>query len=536
MKTKKYKFLFISLVTLPFIMGSCYNDLNTVPLDPDEITSDVVFSNDSAYEQFIAKIYSGLSISGLQGPAGQPDIVGLDEGSQASYLRMLWNLQELPTEEAACAWNDQTIKDFHSLAWTSSDVFIKGFYYRLYYQITVASEFLRETTDAKLNARGVSDALKATIKEYRAEARFLRALSYFHVLDHFRQGPKVTEASKIGSVPPEMATASWIFDYVETELIAIDADLKAPWIGYDANNYGRANKAAAKTLLAKLYLNAKTYVDVDKYTECIAACKDVIAYGYTLEPIYANLFKADNNNSPEIIFPMVYDATNLQSWGGMMFLMSSAVNSDLQGSIAAPGGWQGNHATRSVYTRFAGMESMDERCALLYTGYNKLEMKDVGEYKEGVQVVKYSNFNSDGTNSGGSFPNTDFPLFRLADVYLMYAEAIVRGGTGGSTTDALGYINAIRDRAYVVDAVGQIAAWSGVTLDFLLEERGRELLWEAQRRTDLVRFDKLTSADYLWDFKGGVKAGVGVDAKYNIFPIPSADINANPNLSQLEDY
>lgn len=536
MKTKKYLTFFISLVTLPFMLVSCYNDLNTVPLDPDEVTADVVFSNDSSYESFIAKIYAGLSVSGNQGPAGMPDVIGIDEGSQASYLRMLWNLQELPTEEAACAWNDQTIKDFHSLAWTASDVFIKGFYYRLYYQITLASEFLRETTDAKLASRGNSDALKATIKNYRAEARFLRALSYYHVLDHFRQGPFVTEASSIGSVPPKMATATQLFDYIESELKAIDSDLMTPWVGFDAAKYGRANKAAAKTLLAKLYLNAKTYINVEKYTECIAACTDVIGYGYTLEPVYANLFKADNQNSHEMIFPMQFDKDNLQSWGGMMFLMSSAVNADLQAGLASPGAWQGNHATKSVYTRFSGYESMDERCSLLYTGYNKLNMTDVAEFKEGVQVIKYSNMTSTGSNSGGSFPNTDFPLFRLADVYLMYAEAILRGGTGGSTATALGYIQAIHDRAYVVDAVNRPTSWSSITLDFILEERGRELLWEAQRRTDLVRFDKLTSSTYLWDLKGGVQAGTGVDAKYNIFPIPSADINANPNLSQLEDY
>jgi len=536
MKTKNLKYLLFSLVTVPFIT-SCFNDLNTVPIDPDKITSAVVFNNDSAYVKFIAKIYAGLSISGNQGPAGQADVIGLDEGSQASYLRVMWNLQELPTEEAVCKWNDQTIHDFHAMNWTSSDVFIKGFYYRLYYQITLASEFLRETTDAKLASRNVSTAMKATVKTYRAEARFLRALSYYHVLDHFRQGPFVTDASKIGSIPPPMANAQTIFNYVESELKDIDVDLLAPWTGFDTENYGRANKAAAKMLLAKLYLNAKVYVNADKYTECISACKDIIAYNkYSLDPVYANLFKADNNTSPEIIFPMVYDKTNLQSWGGMMFLMCSAVNGDLSASIAAPAGWEGNHATESVYKRFQGVESMDERCNLIYRGYNKLAMTDVDDFKQGVQIVKFSNFTSTGANAGGSFPDTDFPLFRLADVYLMYAEAIVRGGTGGSTSDALGYIQAIHDRAYIVDAVNRPAAWSDVTLDFLLEERGRELLWEAQRRTDLVRFDKLTSSTYLWAFKGGVKDGTGVDAKYNIYPIPADDINANPNLSQLADY
>lgn len=528
--------MLLSLGALTFGLCSCYNDLNTTPIDPDEQTSDLVFKDVNSYQSFITKIYAGLSISGNSGPAGKPDIVGIDEGSQASYLRMLWNMEELPTEEALCSWNDQTIKDFHALKWTSSDVFIKGFYYRLYYQITLASEFLRESTDSKLQSRGItSDQDKATIKQYRAEARFLRALAYYDVLDMFRQGPFVTEESEIGSVPPKAATKQQIFDYIESELKGIEDDLMNPFVGYDTKNYGRATKAAAWTLLAKLYLNAETFVGTKKYTECITECNKVIAAGYQLDPVYANLFKADNYKSKEMIFPIVFDKTNLQSWGGMMFLMSSAVNSDLKARIASPGAWEGNRGTVNILNRFKGVESMDERCSVLYTGYNQTDIKDVGTYKEGVQVLKYSNLNSDGSDSGGSFPNTDFPLFRLADVYLMYAEAVVRGGTGGSISQAVDYVNAIRDRAYIVDATGRISS-SDLTLDFLLEERGRELLWEAQRRTDLVRFGKLTSSSYLWDFKGGVDGGKGVDNKFNIYPIPSADINANPNLVQNEGY
>jgi hypothetical protein len=117
----------------------------------------------------------------------------------------------------------------------------------------------------------------------------------------------------------------------------------------------------------------------------------------------------------------------------------------------------------------------------------------------------------------------------------MYAEAHLRGGAGGSATDALAYLNAIRDRAYTVDAVGRLTSGQ-MTLDLILEERGRELLWEATRRTDLVRFGKLTEGSYLWPWKGGVKGGTSVDAKYNIFPIPASDVNANPNLTQNSGY
>lgn len=533
MKTNRYKFILLAFLALPMFFTSCFSDLDTIPLDEDEITAGTAFNDPTAYQSYIAKIYAGLAVTGNKGPSDLPDIIGIDEGSQASYLRMLWNLQELPTDEAICTWNDQTIKDFHKFNWTSSDVFIKGFYYRLYYQITLASEFLRETTEAKLNEKGVSADWKEKIKQYRAEARFLRALSYYHVLDHFSQGPFVSEESGIGAIPPAKATSEQIFTFIESELKAIDADLMTPFVGFDTNNYGRATKAAAWTLLAKLYLNAEVYVGTAKYTECIAECNKVIAAGYQLEPVYSNLFKADNHKSKEIIFPIVFHSEYTQTWGGMMFLMCAAVNGDIRPLIAAPGGWGGNHATRNVYDRFAGVESMDDRCKVLYTGFKALDIADPDDFTQGVQVIKYSNYNSDGTDSGGSFPNTDFPLFRLGDVYLMYAEAVVRGGAGGSMANALTYVNNLRDRSYVVDAVGRV---SSLTLDFILDERGRELVWEAQRRTDLIRFDKLTSATYLWPWKGGVKDGTGVNERYNIFPIPAADKNANPNLDQNFDY
>jgi len=534
MKTNRYKIMIVAMALLSIGFGSCTNDLDTTPIDKDELTSANVFDSTKTYQQFLAKIYAGLSVTGNQGPAGKPDIVGLDEGSQATYLRMLWNLQELPTEEAVCVWNDQTIKDFHKFNWNASDVFLKGFYNRLYYQITLASEYLRETTDDKLSQRGVSDELRAQIKTYRAEARFLRAMSYYHVLDHFRKGPFVTESTTIGAVPPPQGSKEQIFSFIESELKAIDADLMAPTVGY-SSNYGRANKAAAWALLAKLYLNAEVYIGQAKYTECITESKKVIAAGYELEPVYADLFKADNHNSDEIIFPFRFDSQNMQSWGGMMFLMCSAANGDIRPITAAPGGWGGNRATANVYKRFNGVEAIDERASVLYTGYNQLEMTDPDEFKQGVQVVKFSNKNSDGTDSGGSFPNTDFPFLRLADVYLMYAEAHLRGGAGGTAIDALGYLNAIRDRAYTVDAAGRLTAGQ-MTLDLILEERGRELLWEATRRTDLVRFGKLTDGTYLWPWKGGVKEGTSVNAKYNIFPIPASDVNANPNLTQNSGY
>jgi hypothetical protein len=108
----------------------------------------------------------------------------------------------------------------------------------------------------------------------------------------------------------------------------------------------------------------------------------------------------------------------------------------------------------------------------------------------------------------------------------------MRGGSGGSTAQALTYVNALRFRAYG-NTSGNV---STLTTDFFLDERGRELYWEAHRRTDLIRYGKFTGSTYLWPFKGGVKAGASLPAYRNLYPIPTADLIANPNLVQNTGY
>ena len=172
---------------------------------------------------------------------------------------------------------------------------------------------------------------------------------------------------------------------------------------------------------------------------------------------------------------------------------------------------------------------------MFHSDGQSLEISDVFEFTEGYAITKFKNVTSTGaTGSDLTFPDTDFPLFRLADAYLMYAEAYLRGGSGGDASTALGYINALKERAYG-DQNGNITAGE-LTLDFILDERARELLWEAHRRTDLVRFGKFSNTDYLWAWKGGVAEGKSVDSKFDLYPIPASDIGANPELTQTPGY
>ncbi|HLW09482.1 MAG TPA: RagB/SusD family nutrient uptake outer membrane protein [Fermentimonas sp.] len=540
MKTVKYKFLSIFIIGLMVAaLSSCVDDLNTIPLDEDELVSDVVFGSEiEPYQELLAKIYAGLAISGNSAGDGDPDVAGVDGGSQASFLRGLWNLQELPTDEMHCAWNDVGIPDLNYITWTSSNVFIKGLYYRLYYQINLSNALLRETTEEVLNGRGVSANDQAEIKRFRAEARFHRALSYYYLLDMFRNVPFVDENSPVGSTLPPQIQGADLFDYIEKELLESEADLIAPFVGYNNQYYGRANKAANWALLSRLYLNAEAYIGVNKYTESITYSKKVLEVGYELEPIYANMFKSDNNKSTEMIFPVRYEGAETQTWGGMTFLLSSMEPSDMQEEVNAVGAWQGNRGRVSMLKTFEreNLHENDSCFDMLYVDKTEnVEIDDPSLFTDnGIPVVKFYNRNSDGSLPPSSIAYTDFPLFRLGEIYLNYAESVLRGGSGGNQTTALNLVNELRERAY--KQAPYIITAGELTLDFLLDERGRELFLEAQRRTDLIRFNKFTGSSYVWTWKGSVKEGRSVADHFKIYPIPADDIGANDNLIQNTGY
>jgi len=225
-------------------------------------------------------------------------------------------MQELASDIAHCAWNDPGIPGFNHLSWDASSPWIKGSYYRLFYQINLANAFLRETTADKLNNRGCSDDVKNKVARYRAEARFLRALMYQYALDLYRNVPFVNENSPIGNKRPQQIMKADLFKYVETEMKACEADLAAPAVGWN-DEYGHANKAAVWAALSRLYLNAETYVGENRYTDCITYSKKVIGAGYQLEEKYADMFKADNDHSKEMILPCRYEGEETMTWGGM---------------------------------------------------------------------------------------------------------------------------------------------------------------------------------------------------------------------------
>jgi hypothetical protein len=531
MKQQNRLLLGVSVILIFFT--ACSKNLDRKPLNSN--IADLQYGTPAGYKQVLAKVYGSYSLVSSTG-VGNSDVnvPGITDAGTTDFVRAWWNMQELTTDEAICAWDDGNLQAFHNFNWTANNIYIHALYARSLFQITVCNEFIRESTDAKLNSRNISGHDADDIRHYRAEARFLRAFQYWVLMDLFANPPFVTENDPIGKYIPKRILRKDLFTYVESELKAIDADLVAP----KQNEYGRADQAAAWALLARLYLNAEVYSGVAHYTDAITYASKVIGTGYALAPQYKHLFMADNDvNNGETILAIGYDATNAQNFGGTTFLICSAHGTNVADNNASGipgGGWRGNRATKNLPQVFGDFSGSADKRALF--GQGALEINSALTFEDGVGVSKFSNVKaSDGTipySPNGVLVNTDFPLFRLAEAYLIYIEAAKRGGTGGNDATALLYFNKLRTRGYG-NTSGNVTAYS---LDDILNERQRELYWEGFRRTDLVRYNKFTSASYVWPWKAGVAAGMGTDGHYNIYPIPSAEIIANTNLVQNPGY
>lgn len=517
-------------------LTACVKDLDQSPIDPDSFTEENVFTNATEAKGALAKIYASYNLSGQQGPAGKGDLDGIDEG-YSQFTRLYFVLQELTTETAVNGWADQTIKDFHNMSWSASDIFLNGLYNRLGQQITLANDFVNKAQKLSSDAEA---------KAFIAEARFLRAYSYYCLMDLFANVPLTTQ---VQDVLPTQSTRAEVFAFVESELKAIESELKAS----GSNEYGRVDAVAAQALLSRLYLNAEVFIGQNRYADCVTYSQKAIASTYALNTTDANgngsaydeLFLADNHTNgaqKEFIFVLPYDGVNSRTWGGTTFLVNASIGGNMNpNDYGVSEGWGGNRTTKELVNKFEATAknakgeptAWKDKRAMFFTDGQSLDITDITKFAEGYAVTKFKNLTSTGakgSDPSGKHPDIDLPLIRLAEIYLNYAEAVVRGG-GGDMATALQYVNAIRSRA------GVSAITSGqLTADFILDERARELYWEGVRRTDLVRYGKFTSADYLWTFKGGAATGVGVGNFRNVFPIPTRVISANNNLKQNAGY
>lgn len=526
---------------------SCVSDLDQYP--HTETTSKDVYTSLANYEAVLGKIYAAMVTSG-QGKGGDnKDMESvLNKGAGFDYMRMFINMQECGTDEFASTWltGEQTT-GLTYLSWDANDAWVSDMYYRIYYNIALCNEFLRNANSASFSG---ADAEK--MKEYKAEVRFMRALFYYHALDFYRNIPMVTENDPVGSYIPPRYTPQQTFDYIESEL----KDCVGDMLPASTCPYGQASQGAAYTLLAKLYLNSEVYTGVPKYTECKEACDKVMSMGYSLEDNYSKLFNADNDKrTNEIIFALPVSAEHTVSWGSSTYLVCGQVSmSNANQNVADYGvtaGWSEFRLRPEFVDKFTQTDidgSGDKRCKFFTNGQSK-DVTSMTDETAGYLSEKWSNQKDDKTtasNTADAGVETDFPLFRLADVYLMYAECVVRtvkdkkewdDWAGGSDAEsdsrkqgAIYWINKVRERSKASDVWASNFADDDAFLQFILDERARELYHEGYRRTDLIRYGQFTTNKYIWQWKGGVHDGQAVDSKYNIYPIPNTELTANPNL------
>jgi starch-binding outer membrane protein, SusD/RagB family len=526
---KRLSVYLITILASAVLLTACHKDLDKFP--PNSLTSADAYKDEAGYTKVLAKVYGSMALTGNIGPAGGGDVAGIDEGT-SDFLRLYWKAQELSTDEAVVAWNDPGIQDFHNMNWSSSNPMLKGLYYRCIYIVTLSNEFIRESTADKVSGRGISGAAAENIKKMRAEARFVRSFAYWVLMDLYANPAFVKETDGIGAFLPPQTNRAQLFTYIESELKAIEAELP----NARAAEYGRADKGAAWALLARMYLNSeKVYGTGAKYTEAVTYSKRVIDGGYSLLSNYRWLLLADNNvSNPEFIWTLNYDGIRTKNFGGTTFLVNASVGGDMDRNISGLGGWGGIRATKNLPNLFPDVNGTADKRAQFVQGTQTLDINNISEFKDGLAVTKYRNR----TRTGGfgndpdkTFSDIDFPVFRLAEMYLIYAEAVKRGGTGGTEAQAITYLNALRTRAQVT--ASPIGAYD---VNYILDERARELYWEGFRRTDLIRYDRFTEGTYLWPWKGGIKDGTGVAATRKIYPIPDSEIASNPNLKQNQGY
>ena len=525
-------------------LSSCLKDLDQDPsIDPDSKTENSVKSNLDEAEQALAKVYASLVLTGQKGPTGSPDIQGPDEGT-SQFSRLLFYMQELPTDEAVVAWSDPGVPDFHNINWTASNGIIEAMYYRLAQTVSFANSFIDANQDSQFEE----------MRKYGvAEARFIRAYAYYYLMDFFGDTPIVTKVKEKLEENDQKSRAE-VFAFIESELKAIESDLKAP----KTNDYGRVDKAAAWALLSRLYLNAKIYTGQERYADCMTYAEKVINSGYTLTSNYKNLFLADNDTNGaqnENIFTANFDGLRSQTWAGTTFLVHAAIGGDMNASsFGVSDGWSGIRTTKALVQKFDDgvgnpPSSWTDKRAMFFTNGQEYEINDITKFAQGYAVTKYKNVTSAGVagkDPGAKFVDTDLALIRLAEMYLNYAEAVIRSANSSNITDAqesaaYQYINRLRARAGA-SAISNTPNISALTtaqqkkeryekiLNDILNERARELYWEGFRRTDLIRYDRFVEGSYLWPCKGGVAAGTAVDNFRKLYPIPSNIILASKGV------
>ncbi|KIC92696.1 RagB/SusD family nutrient uptake outer membrane protein [Flavihumibacter solisilvae] len=428
-------------------------------------------------------------------------------------------------------WSEPMYKETMRHTWNASSSGFNESYFgpsanislcnQIYYQIDINNAIVPE--------------LKVQIL---AEIRAVRAFWYYILVDHYGNVPIVTDF--LDKSQPETRTRAEVFNFIVNELNEVKDKLRTD-VATPAS-YGKMTRGAAYTLLAKMYLNAMSWNPAGgpKWQECIDACNEVLAMPYQLEKWDVN-FVPNNNISREAIFSAVFKTGGSGRQNNIALNTLHYFDPIALGLNISP--WNGIAATPSYVKEFDPADSRYDASFLIGEMRNPageiiltphgrplihtvdMVMNEVGSdgwgwinQEEGARIKKWP-FELGLSNS----MENDFHIFRLADVYLMKAEALVRNG--GSNTEATSLVNAIRARAFTDPS----KLYGSVTLEYIYKERRFELAWEGFTRQDMIRFDKFLQPRS--PFKPYAS-----DPKYLLYAIPQAAIDANNKLKQNPGY
>lgn len=529
------------------LFTACIGDLDTLPLNPSDSTSETVYGADeSGYIAGLTKLYFNFV-------SNETTDLQVSDAGASELVRAFWTVQEVTSDACKCAWeNDAWVRAMNTNTWSDADNDATyAVYVRTLQGIAYTNEYLRQTASDRLSDRGVSSELAAKIQGFRAEARFLRAYFYWLALDVFGDVPFTTENSPFGGgVNPKQASRKDVFDYCISELTALAAD-DSP-MPAARSNYPRADKGAVLGLLARMYLNAEVYTGTPMWQEAKDACEDIFKMGYSLCPEYADLFRGDNGENPEalneVLFGISYDAEQTQSYGGTSYLTLAAIAatdvSSTQMINGVNNGWGGIRVPYEYVEKYfnvrnadysAGTYDVNDKRGRMFYIKGRSESMDGALYVflNGWSCLKFNNIphNMDQdsyleTAASKAYSDIDFPMIRLGEIYLIYAEACMN----------LGQANTALPKVQELAARAGVTTPTSITQEWLIEERARELMWEGHRRTDLIRYGKFTSSSFLWTYKGGSFSGQGFDDHMKIFAIPASELASNPELHQNPGY
>jgi hypothetical protein len=535
----KYILPSVAFAAVAFGFSACTNELHVDNINPQQEST---FKDAEIFN----KVYANMVLTGQSGPDGSGDIAGIDEGT-SNMIRQIWNAYELTTDEAHCVWGDPGIPEFNHNAWGDTHPMLTGLYYRLMFGVTISNFFLdNEPADTPEHTT------------MRAEVRFMRALYYYYMMDLYGNPPFIDHVS---SEKPVQYSRAQIFEWIENELKAVlgeNAEDNTDILSDNALSYGRASKTAARLLLARLYLNAEVYTGKARWADAKTYAKAVMqdnnfglcTTGKNGYSAYQLLFMGDNDTNgaqKEIILPAIHDGETTQSWGGSLFIIASTTNDELadQYPTGTSEKWGGNTARLQFVQKFfpnndapsgtptdVAEAAGDDRALFFTKGHSAVIADQTNFANSGYAYVKFLASHSDGTPTHHTqFVDTDFPMLRMAEAYLTFAEADARLNGGQCSAEGLAAIKAIRGRANATTNFTQFS------LAQIENEWSREFGFEGRRRMDLIRFNHFGGQnEYKWEYMGGVAAGASFDAHLNIFAIPTQDLNANDNLEQNPGY